>query len=56
MQSHLLLSHSLVEKHKVGTGDIMDIMFAMEQEFKKHEEDALQDFQSIRDEIKNKVS
>ncbi|XP_062517140.1 dynein regulatory complex subunit 2-like [Corticium candelabrum] len=46
--------HSLVEKHKVGTGDIMDIMFAMEQEFKKHEEDALQDFQSIRDEIKNK--
>jgi DNA repair exonuclease SbcCD ATPase subunit len=45
---------ALIEKHKAECADTMDIMFAMEQEFKKQEEEAVQDFQSIRDEIKNK--
>lgn len=35
--------------------DIQDIMFAMEEEWNELENDAKQDFQSLRDEIKNKV-
>ena len=36
--------------------DIQDIMFAMEEEWNELENDAKQDFQSLRDEIKNKVT
>ena len=36
--------------------DIQDIMFAMEEERNELENDAKQDFQSLRDEIKNKVT
>lgn len=35
--------------------DIQDIMFAMEEEWNEQESEAKQDFQSLRDEIKNKV-
>ena len=35
--------------------DIQDIMFAMEEEWNELENEAKQDFQSLRDEIKNKV-
>lgn len=35
--------------------DIQDIMFAMEEEWNELESEAKQDFQSLRDEIKNKV-
>ena len=35
--------------------DIQDIMFAMEEEWNEQESDAKQEFQSLRDEIKNKV-
>ena len=35
--------------------NIQDIMFAMEEEWNELENDARQDFQSLRDEIKNKV-
>ena len=35
--------------------DIQDIMFAMEEEWTEQESEAKQEFQSLRDEIKNKV-
>lgn len=35
--------------------DIQDIVFAMEEEWNELESEAKQDFQSLRDEIKNKV-
>ena len=35
--------------------DIQDIMFAMEEEWNELGNEAKQDFQSLRDEIKNKV-
>ena len=35
--------------------EIMDIIFAMEQEFEEAESEARQEFHSLRDEIKNKV-
>jgi len=43
-------------QHKKEMHDIQDIMFAMEEEWNEQESEAKQDFQSLRDEIKNKVS
>lgn len=42
-------------QHKKEMHDIQDIMFAMEEEWSEQESEAKQDFQSLRDEIKNKV-
>jgi hypothetical protein len=42
-------------QHKKEMHDIQDIMFAMEEEWNEQEMEAKQDFQSLRDEIKNKV-
>ena len=45
----------ILHSNKNETDEVMDIMFAMEQEFEERENEAKQDFQSLRDEIKNKV-
>ena len=45
----------LMEQHNKEMNDIADILFAMEQNFQERENDAKADFQSMRDEIKNKV-
>ena len=45
----------LLEQHGDEISDLQDIMFAMEQNFNERENDARSEFQSMRDEIKNKV-
>lgn len=45
----------IIEQHKQELNDLQDILFAMEQNTTERENDARQDFQSLRDEIKNKV-
>ena len=45
----------LIAQHKREMYDIQDIMFAMEEEWNEQESEARQEFQSLRDEIKNKV-
>lgn len=45
----------IVSQQRREMHDIQDIMFAMEEEWNELENDAKQDFQSLRDEIKNKV-
>ena len=42
-------------QHKKETDEVMDIIFAMEQEFEEAEAEAKSEFTSLRDEIKNKV-
>ncbi|XP_013416544.1 coiled-coil domain-containing protein 65 [Lingula anatina] len=44
----------MIEQHLQEMNDLADIMFAMEQNFNERENDAKSDFQSLRDEIKNK--
>ena len=44
----------IIENHTREMDEIMDIIFAMEQEFEESESEARQDFHSLRDEIKNK--
>jgi len=44
----------LIEQHTQEVSDLQDIMFAMEQNFNERENDAKSEFQSQRDEIKNK--
>eukprot|EP00112_Aurelia_sp_Birch-Aquarium-sp1_P015187 Seg3346.2 transcript_id=Seg3346.2/GoldUCD/mRNA.D3Y31 product="Dynein regulatory complex subunit 2" protein_id=Seg3346.2/GoldUCD/D3Y31 len=44
----------ILKQHKAETDEIMDVVFAMEHEFEERESDARQEFQSLRDEIKNK--
>lgn len=46
----------MVEQHGSEMTELQDIMFAMEQNFNERENEAKSDFQSMRDEIKNKVS
>ena len=46
----------IVSQHRKEMHDIQDIMFAMEEEWSELENEAKQDFQSLRDEIKNKVT
>lgn len=45
----------LIEMHNKEMNDIADILFAMEQNCNDRENDAKAEFQSMRDEIKNKV-
>ena len=45
----------LMEQHNKEMNDIADILFAMEQNYQERENDAKAEFQSMRDEIKNKV-
>ena len=45
----------MVDQHNAETNDIADILFAMEQNFQERENEAKSEFQSMRDEIKNKV-
>lgn len=45
----------IVNQQRREMHDIQDIMFAMEEEWNELESEAKQDFQSLRDEIKNKV-
>ncbi|XP_078680294.1 dynein regulatory complex subunit 2-like [Branchiostoma floridae x Branchiostoma belcheri] len=44
----------IVAQHKKEMTDLQDVMFAMEQNFQDREAEARQEFQSMRDEIKNK--
>lgn len=44
----------MVEQHQREMTELQDILFAMEQNFNERESDAKSDFQSMRDEIKNK--
>ncbi|XP_033628465.1 dynein regulatory complex subunit 2-like [Asterias rubens] len=44
----------IIEQHRREINDLQDILFAMEQNSNDRENDAKQDFQSLRDEIKNK--
>ena len=45
----------LIEQHNMEMNDIADILFAMDQNFQERENEAKSEFQSMRDEIKNKV-
>lgn len=45
----------LIEQHFSEMNDIADILFAMEENFQERENEARGEFQSLRDEIKNKV-
>lgn len=44
----------MVDQHNSEMNDIADILFAMEQNFQEKENEAKSEFQSMRDEIKNK--
>eukprot|EP00794_Sanderia_malayensis_P013961 gene13961-15418_t len=44
----------ILQQHRLETNEIMDIVFAMDQECEERENEAKQEFQSLRDEIKNK--
>ncbi|XP_064620664.1 dynein regulatory complex subunit 2-like [Lineus longissimus] len=44
----------MIENHNTEVNDLQDIMFAMEQNFNERESEAKSEFQSLRDEIKNK--
>ena len=46
----------MIDQHNAEMNDVADILFAMEQNFQERENDAKSDFQSMRDEIKNKVN
>ena len=46
---------TMLEEHNREMTELQDIMFAMEQNFNDRENEAKSDFQSMRDEIKNKV-
>ena len=45
----------IISQHKQEITDIQDIIFAMEQENQEQDSEMKQEFQSYRDEIKNKV-
>ena len=45
----------MIEKHLEEMNDLADIMFAMDQNFQDRENEAKSEYQSMRDEIKNKV-
>lgn len=46
----------MIEKHLEEMNDLADILFAMDQNFQDRENEARSEYQSMRDEIKNKVS
>ena len=45
----------MLQQHQREMSELTDIMFAMEQNFNEREGDSKSEFQSLRDEIKNKV-
>jgi hypothetical protein len=45
----------MIDQHDVEMNDIADILFAMEQNFQDRENEAKSEFQSMTDEIRNKV-
>lgn len=45
----------MIEKHLEEMNELADIMFAMDQNFQDRENEAKSEYQSMRDEIKNKV-
>ena len=53
---NLACRSAIMQQHKKSMDEIMDIIFAMEQEFEEAETEAKQEFHSLRDEIKNKVN
>jgi hypothetical protein len=53
--SNCFLRQAIIAQHKQEITDIQDIIFAMEQENQEQDIEMKQEFQSYRDEIKNKV-
>jgi len=45
----------MIDQHNAEMNDIADILFAMDQNYQEREAEAKSEFQSMRDEIKNKV-
>lgn len=45
----------MIDQHNIEMNDIADILFAMEQNFQDKENEAKSEFQSMTDEIRNKV-
>lgn len=45
----------MLDQHCRETNEISDILFAMDQNFQEREREAKSDFQSLVDEIRNKV-
>ena len=45
----------MIDQHNLEMNDIADILFAMEQNFHDKESEARGEFQSLTDEIRNKV-
>lgn len=45
----------MLDQHSRETNEISDILFAMDQNFQEREREAKSDFQSLVDEIRNKV-
>ena len=45
----------LVQQHQKELSQLQDVMFAMEQNYNERESEAKAEFQSMRDEIKNRV-
>lgn len=45
----------MLDQHSQETNEISDILFAMDQNFQEREREAKSDFQSLVDEIRNKV-
>lgn len=45
----------MIQSQSHECNDLQDIMFAMEQEYNERKTEALHEFQSQKDEIKNKV-
>lgn len=45
----------MLDQHSKEMNELSDILFAMDQNFQERERDAKSDFQSLVDEIRNKV-
>ena len=51
----MFFRQEIISQHKQEITDVQDIVFAMEQENQEQDNEMKQEFQSYRDEIKNKV-
>ena len=46
----------MIDQHELEMRNLRDVMYAMELRFNERETEALQEFQGLIDELKNKVS
>lgn len=56
MLNLFLQRQTLIQEHEKQIKDLHDIMYAMELRFSERETEAKHEFESLIDEIKNKVS